>query len=77
MTEGVKEVWLTSEDSGAYGRDIGTNLPELLWSIVKVLGPDMMLRVGMTNPPYILEHLKEMGRVMNHPQVYSFLHIPV
>jgi threonylcarbamoyladenosine tRNA methylthiotransferase CDKAL1 len=36
-----------------------------------------MLRVGMTNPPYILEHLDAMVDILNHPRVYSFLHVPV
>lgn len=36
-----------------------------------------MLRIGMTNPPYILEHLKEIADVLRHPCVYSFLHVPV
>jgi len=31
----------------------------------------------MTNPPYILEHLDAIAKVLNHPRVYSFLHIPV
>ncbi|KAJ3219032.1 Threonylcarbamoyladenosine tRNA methylthiotransferase [Dinochytrium kinnereticum] len=79
--EGVKEIWLTSEDTGAYGRDIGTNIVELLWGIVRILekfsddGP--MLRVGMTNPPYILEHLDEITKILSHAKVFSFLHVPV
>ncbi|XP_029599393.1 threonylcarbamoyladenosine tRNA methylthiotransferase [Salmo trutta] len=36
-----------------------------------------MLRLGMTNPPYILEHLEEMSKILNHPRVYAFLHVPV
>uniref|UniRef100_A0A0E0EGV3 Radical SAM core domain-containing protein n=1 Tax=Oryza meridionalis TaxID=40149 RepID=A0A0E0EGV3_9ORYZ len=36
-----------------------------------------MLRIGMTNPPSILEHLKEIASVLCHPSVYSFLHVPV
>lgn len=36
-----------------------------------------MLRLGMTNPPYILEHLEEMAKILAHPKVYSFLHVPV
>lgn len=35
------------------------------------------LRIGMTNPPYILDHLDEIGKVLNHPNVYKFMHIPV
>jgi threonylcarbamoyladenosine tRNA methylthiotransferase CDKAL1 len=75
--EGVKEVWLTSEDTGAYGRDIGTNLPDLCKQILDVIPGDAMLRIGMTNPPYMLEHLKAISKIMNHPRVFSFLHIPV
>ncbi|KAM7382630.1 hypothetical protein PAMP_002353 [Pampus punctatissimus] len=75
--EGVCEIWLTSEDTGAYGRDIGTDLPTLLWSLVEVIPEGAMLRLGMTNPPYILEHLEEMAKILNHPHVYAFLHVPV
>ncbi|XP_005149927.2 threonylcarbamoyladenosine tRNA methylthiotransferase isoform X2 [Melopsittacus undulatus] len=75
--EGVCEIWLTSEDTGAYGRDIGTDLPTLLWKLVETIPEGAMLRLGMTNPPYILEHLEEMAKILNHPRVYAFLHIPV
>lgn len=64
--EGVCEIWLTSEDTGAYGRDIGTDLPTLLWRLVEEIPEGAMLRLGMTNPPYILEHL-EVRAVQGHP----------
>ena len=35
--EGVREIRLTSEDTGAYGRDIGTNVVELLERIADAL----------------------------------------
>lgn len=75
--EGVTEIWLTSEDTGAYGKDIGVTLPELLYKIVEVIPPGCMMRVGMTNPPYIQEYLEDMAVILNHDRVYSFLHIPV
>ena len=75
--EGVCEIWLTSEDTGAYGRDIGSSLPELLWKLVEVIPQGCRLRLGMTNPPYILDHLEEMSKILNHDRVYSFLHVPV
>jgi len=75
--EGVCEIWLTSEDTGAYGRDIGTSLPELLRKLVEVIPDGCMLRLGMTNPPYILEHLEAIAEILNHPRVYGFLHVPV
>ncbi|KAG0698663.1 Threonylcarbamoyladenosine tRNA methylthiotransferase [Chionoecetes opilio] len=77
FSEGVCEVWLTSEDTGAYGRDIGVTLPQLLWRLVEVIPEGCRLRLGMTNPPYILDHLKEIAEIMQHPRVYAFLHVPV
>ncbi|XP_014272027.1 threonylcarbamoyladenosine tRNA methylthiotransferase [Halyomorpha halys] len=77
FSEGVVELWLTSEDTGAYGRDIGSSLPALLKELVKVIPEGAMLRVGMTNPPYILDHLEEMAEILSHDRVYSFLHVPV
>lgn len=75
----VREIWLSSEDTGAYGRDIGTNLPSLLRSIIAVLPADCstMLRIGMTNPPFILEHLDAIAECLNDPRVFSYLHIPL
>ncbi|TKY68061.1 Threonylcarbamoyladenosine tRNA methylthiotransferase [Spatholobus suberectus] len=79
ISDGVKEIWLSSEDTGAYGHDIGVNLPSLLNALVAELPADAstMLRIGMTNPPYILEHLREIAEILRHPCVYSFLHVPV
>ena len=89
--EGVKEIWLTSEDTGttkifikvysifkgAYGRDIGTNISVLLLELTKHLPEDVMMRIGMTNPPYMMEHLETIAQILKHPNVYSFLHVPV
>ena len=36
-----------------------------------------MLRVGMTNPPYIMEHLDAIAECLKHPNVFAFLHVPV
>eukprot|EP01043_Picozoa_sp_COSAG02_P047934 COSAG02_NODE_4650_length_5132_cov_2.192690_1_plen_651_part_00 len=77
LKEGVREIWITSEDLGAYGRDIGTSLPEMLWQVVDLLPEGTMMRLGMTNPPYILEHRVEIAKILNHPRVYEFIHIPV
>ena len=77
VREGVREVWLSSEDTGAYGKDIDVPLPQLLDDIVDVLPDGVMLRLGMTNPPHILEHMQQVARILNHPRVFKFLHIPV
>lgn len=77
VSEGVREIWLSSEDTGAYGKDIDVPLPHLLDAIVDVIPDGVMLRIGMTNPPHILEHMEGVARVLNHPRVFKFLHIPV
>ena len=78
VVEGVREIRMTSEDTGAYGIDIGTNVVVLLQEIVKVLeGTDVMLRVGMSNPPYLLRQLEGFAKILLHPNVYEFIHIPV
>ncbi len=81
LHEGVREIWLTSEDTGAYGRDIGVSIVDLLRRVLAAMDAhpvqEAMLRVGMTNPPYILEHIEAMGELLCHPKVYAFLHVPV
>jgi hypothetical protein len=68
---------MTSEDTGAYGLDIGTNIGELLSVIPPLLPSGVMMRLGMTNPPYVLAHLEALAAFLSHPNVYSFLHVPV
>ncbi len=69
VSEGVVEVWLTSEDTGAYGRDIGSSMPELMRTLLSGVPDGRMLRVGMTNPPYILEHIEPLAELMKHPRM--------
>jgi len=79
ISEGVSEIWLSSEDTGAYGIDLGTDVAALFRAITEVLPTDgsVMLRLGMTNPPYILAHLDAVAEAMRHPAVYTWMHIPV
>lgn len=55
------------------------DLPTLLEALIQELPSDgrVRLRVGMTNPPFILEHLSAIARCLRHPYVFSYLHIPV
>eukprot|EP00850_Spirogloea_muscicola_P004552 SM000019S05096 [mRNA] locus=s19:890270:893256:+ [translate_table: standard] len=79
VAEGVAEVWLSSEDTGAYGIDIGADLPTLLHALAAELPQDRrcMLRVGMTNPPFVLRHLEAVAAALRHPCLYAFLHVPL
>ena len=133
MVDGVYEVWLSSEDTGAYGLDVRggvdgvrgvgvrngdgvrggvgvrgavdgvrcvannksgnntdaesinpthpLNITHLLKSVSALMdghgGDGAMVRLGMTNPPYILQHLDDIASFLRQPNVFSFLHIPV
>eukprot|EP00758_Cryptobia_borreli_P003836 Tbor_TRINITY_DN4009_c0_g1::TRINITY_DN4009_c0_g1_i1::g.11834::m.11834/K15865/CDKAL1; threonylcarbamoyladenosine tRNA methylthiotransferase CDKAL1 len=78
IAEGVREIRLTSEDTGAYGIDLGIDAVMLLDAVVKeVEGTTIMVRLGMSNPPYLLKQLEGFSRIMHHPNVYEFLHLPV
>ena len=52
-------------------------MPELMQTLLDELPDGCMLRVGMTNPPYMLQHLDEIAQLLRHPRCYAFLHIPV
>ena len=36
-----------------------------------------MVKIGMTNPPFLKPVLKPLSVVLNHKNFYSYLHIPV
>lgn len=76
IKDGVKEVWLTSQDTGAYGKDIGSNLLLLLKELLSVKG-DYRVRLGMLNPNHALEFLDELIDVFKHPNMFKFVHLPV
>ncbi len=76
VDSGKKVIWLTAQDTGAYGKDIGTNLPELLKLLTQVKG-NYWLRVGMANPNHVKEYLYELIEVFKSPRIFKFLHIPV
>lgn len=76
VSSGAKEVWLTSQDCGAYGSDIGSSLPELLEKVCGIEG-EFMVRAGMMNPNHAKKNLEELIDAYKHEKIYKFLHVPV
>ncbi|PIN68690.1 2-methylthioadenine synthetase [Candidatus Woesearchaeota archaeon CG11_big_fil_rev_8_21_14_0_20_43_8] len=74
--DGVKEIWLTSQDNGAYGLDMGTDLPSLLQEIIKIPG-DHMIRIGMANPQFVHRYLNRLIDIFKSERVYRFIHMPI
>ncbi|MEM4267523.1 MAG: tRNA (N(6)-L-threonylcarbamoyladenosine(37)-C(2))-methylthiotransferase [Candidatus Woesearchaeota archaeon] len=76
IAEGAKEIWLTSQDTAAYGIDTGTNLVSLLEKLVKIDG-DFHIRLGMANPEHIMPLKKRLSYILKNDKMFKFLHIPV
>ena len=70
------EIRISAQDTAAYGRDIGTELAELINSITAIPGK-FYLRVGMMEPRETLRILPELIDAYSNPKVYKFLHLPV
>jgi threonylcarbamoyladenosine tRNA methylthiotransferase CDKAL1 len=77
IKDGCKEIWLTSTDNGCYGKDLGSNIVELL-QLCCSIDSHFMLRLGMMNPMHLNSIAKELLEVYEHNEkIFKFLHIPV
>jgi threonylcarbamoyladenosine tRNA methylthiotransferase CDKAL1 len=76
LDSGAKEVWLTSQDTACYGKDINTSLAELLRRICKING-NFFVRVGMMTPNQVMEMLDELVKAYKDRKVFKFLHLPI
>ena len=78
VKEGRLEIRLTSQDCGAYGLDMGSDLVELLQEILDRVEGEYRIRVGMMNPEHALMLLdRGLLDVFKDPRLYKFFHIPV
>jgi len=76
VVHGAKEIWLTSQDNGCYGKDINSSFPELLKEVLKING-SFRLRIGMMNPNHAKEFIDELIQILKHDKVFKFIHLPV
>jgi threonylcarbamoyladenosine tRNA methylthiotransferase CDKAL1 len=76
LVSGAKEVWLTSQDTACYGKDINTSLAELLRQVCEIEG-DFFVRVGMMTPNQVVGMLDELVEAYKHKKVFKFLHLPI
>lgn len=73
---GAREFWVTSQDTASYGRDIRTNLAELLISLGG-LGGDFKIRVGMMTPNLVFDIQRRLIEGFASEKVFKFLHLPI
>lgn len=77
LQSGAKEVWLTGQDMACYGKDIGTDLVDLLRTVCSIDEDDFLVRVGMMTPNYVLDMLDSLIEAFLDHHVFKFLHLPV
>ncbi|MBI4153166.1 radical SAM protein, partial [Candidatus Woesearchaeota archaeon] len=75
-SEGVKEIWLTSQDTGCYGFDKETDAATLLKEICKI-EKDFRIRFGMGNPHHFVRIKDKLISSYLNEKMFQFLHIPV
>ncbi len=76
VADGASEIWLTSTDNSAYGRDTKSNLAGLLKQACEIRG-EFKIRVGMMNPLLTRRMLGETIAAFKQSKVFKFLHLPV
>jgi MiaB-like tRNA modifying enzyme len=85
LRNGSQELWITSQDSGAYRYEENGKIwevPELIEAIC-LLPYRFRLRLGMINPDHILRlHFQRTENklfdvISRYSQIYQFLHIPI
>ena len=78
LEKGSKEIWLTSQDTGAYGWDFSPKLylPSLVDSITRLEG-NFFVRLGMMTPSTIKKFFSPLVQQLQKSKVFSFLHLPI
>ncbi len=76
LAAGAKELWLTSQDTACYGRDLRTNLAELLEALNGLKG-DFRIRVGMMTPNMVIDMQERLIETFKSDKIFKFLHLPV
>ncbi len=77
LKNGIYEFWLSSEDCGAFGIDLETNILDLLKAVEAIPG-EFKVRLGMANPEHLYPIRHELADFfLKTKNFYKFLHIPI
>jgi len=71
-----REIWITAQDCGCYGFDLGTSLPELIKELLKTKG-GYRIRIGMINPQHLKKFFSSYIKLFKDKRLYKFFHVPV
>ncbi len=75
LKEGYKNFFITADDTGAYGLDIGSNFPELLDKLTNLPG-NYNLAIMDFNPRWIVKYIDQIEKIVNLHKISRFtIHI--
>lgn len=74
--QGVRKIRLVSEEVGAWGHDIGSNVAHLLRFVLDI-GPDLDIYTEGINPRWYLEHLRGADDLLKETRWKGPLYLPV
>jgi MiaB-like tRNA modifying enzyme len=79
LEQGVREIWLTAQDTGAYGLDFKQKGRDIVYLLERICAIDgnFLVRLGMANPNHIKKLKDRLIEVFKHKHMFKFLHIPV
>jgi len=81
LDQGFREVQLTAQDTGSWGRDQegDASLPDLVRAVASIgdAPGEYRVRVGMLNPDTLEPILDSLVEALLVPRVYRFVHLPV
>lgn len=76
LIDGVKEIWITSQDNSVYGFDFGKDLADLINGI-SVFDERYFIRNGMMNPTFLDKYIDKLIEAYKNDHVFKFLHLCV
>lgn len=74
VNEGVKKIWLTSQNIAGYGLDIDTTLPHLLQELLQIPG-DFKIRLDRCHPAHLKKIKKDLFPLFAHKKMFKFIHL--
>jgi threonylcarbamoyladenosine tRNA methylthiotransferase CDKAL1 len=75
LSHGARDFALLADDCASYGRDIGTDLVQLMEQLFAE-APGFGVKLGYLYPQFILDHFERLGRVLETGRI-RYVNIPV
>ncbi|MCD6482934.1 MAG: tRNA (N(6)-L-threonylcarbamoyladenosine(37)-C(2))-methylthiotransferase [Candidatus Aenigmarchaeota archaeon] len=76
LIDGVREIWITSQDNSVYGFDFGKDLADLI-NKISVFDERYFIRNGMMNPTFLGRYIDKLIEAYKNDHVFKFLHLCV